>query len=118
MPELGAGRSGATLGTGIPETGPFSSGAANIGSRPVSDRGPDSVRNGLALSGTVHWMFDRGLISVGSPPEYPILISKKGLPESVQRLFNPDMMLRRPADERFWPAPSYLDFHRREIFKG
>jgi putative restriction endonuclease len=90
--------------------------AAHI--RPVSDRGPDSVRNGLALSGTVHWMFDRGLISVGSPPEYPILISKKGLPENVQRLFNPDMMLRRPADERFWPAPGYLDFHRREIFKG
>jgi putative restriction endonuclease len=90
--------------------------AAHI--RPVSDRGPDSVRNGLALSGTVHWMFDRGLISVGSPPEYPILISKKGLPDNVQRLFNPGMMLRRPADERFWPAPGYLDFHRREIFKG
>jgi putative restriction endonuclease len=31
---------------------------------PVSRKGPDSVRNGLALSGTVHWMFDRGLISI------------------------------------------------------
>jgi len=90
--------------------------AAHI--RPVSDRGPDSIRNGLALSGTVHWMFDRGLISLGSPPDYPILISKKGLSENVQRLFNPDMMLRKPADERFWPAPGYIDFHRREIFKG
>lgn len=90
--------------------------AAHI--RPVSDRGPDSIRNGLALSGTVHWMFDRGLISVGSPPDYPILISKNGLPENVRRLFNPDMVLRKPADERFWPAPGYIDFHRREIFKG
>jgi putative restriction endonuclease len=89
--------------------------AAHI--RPVSDRGPDSIRNGLALSRTVHWMFDRGLISVGSPPEYPILISKKGLPGNVQRLFNLDMKLRKPADERFWPAPGYIDFHRREIFK-
>jgi putative restriction endonuclease len=90
--------------------------AAHI--RPVSDRGPDSIRNGLALSRTVHWMFDRGLISVGSPPEYPILISKKGLPDNVQGLFNLDMKLRKPADERFWPAPGYIDFHRREIFKG
>lgn len=32
--------------------------AAHI--RPVADGGPDSVRNGLALSGTIHWMFDRG----------------------------------------------------------
>src|SRR3546814_9585906 len=35
--------------------------AAHI--RPVVSQGPDSVRNGLALSGTIHWMFDRGLIS-------------------------------------------------------
>jgi len=32
--------------------------------RPVESRGSDSVRKGLALSGTLHWMFDRGLISV------------------------------------------------------
>jgi hypothetical protein len=25
---------------------------------------PTAVRNGLALSGTIHWMFDRGLVSV------------------------------------------------------
>jgi putative restriction endonuclease len=98
-------------GRGLPEVQ-----AAHI--QPVSYRGPDSVRNGLALSGTVHWMFDRGLITLGSPPEYPILLSKKELPESVRRLFNPDMMLRKPANERFWPAPAYVEFHRREIFKG
>ena len=90
--------------------------AAHI--RPVSDRGPDSIRNGVALSSTVHWMFDRGLVSVGPPPDYPILMSRRGFPDTVQRLFNPDMMLRKPADERFWPAPGYIDFHRREIFKG
>ena len=90
--------------------------AAHI--KPVSVRGPDSIRNGIALSGTVHWIFDRGFISLGSPPEYPILVSKKGLPENVMSLFNPDMMLRKPADERFWPSPDYIDFHRREIFKG
>jgi putative restriction endonuclease len=36
--------------------------AAHI--RPVEANGPDIVSNGLALSGTAHWMFDRGLIGV------------------------------------------------------
>jgi len=36
--------------------------AAHI--RPVEADGPDIACNGLALSGTVHWMFDRGLISL------------------------------------------------------
>ena len=30
--------------------------------RAVEHGGPDSVRSGLALSGTAHWMFGRGLI--------------------------------------------------------
>jgi putative restriction endonuclease len=91
--------------------------AAHI--RPVAERGPDSIRNGLALSGTVHWMFDRGLVSLGDPPDYPILLACRGLPENVRRLFNPDMLLRKPADQRFWPAPAYAEFHRRmHGFKG
>lgn len=90
--------------------------AAHI--RPVKDHGPDSVRNGLALSGTVHWMFDRGLISVGDPPDYPILTAGRGLPDQVLRLFNPDGRLLRPADQRFWPSPHYLKFHREHVFKG
>jgi putative restriction endonuclease len=90
--------------------------AAHI--RPVSDQGPDSVRNGLALSATVHWMFDRGLISIGDPPNYPILISSRGLADNVMRLFNPDGRLRRPTEQRFWPAPQYLRFHRENVFKG
>jgi putative restriction endonuclease len=90
--------------------------AAHI--RPVSDQGPDSVRNGLALSGTVHWMFDRGLISIGEPPDYPILISSRGLGDNVMRLFNPDWRLRHPKEQRFWPAPQYLRFHRDNVFKG
>lgn len=90
--------------------------AAHI--RPVAECGPDSIRNGLALSGTVHWMFDRGLVSLGDPPDYPILLARGGLPENVRRLFNADMRLRKPPDERFWPAPAYADFHRKEVFKG
>jgi len=36
--------------------------AAHI--KPVEHHGPDIVTNGIALSGTAHWMFDRGLISL------------------------------------------------------
>jgi putative restriction endonuclease len=90
--------------------------AAHI--RPVKDQGPDSVRNGVALSGTVHWMFDRGLVSIGPPPHFEILTSNQNLPASVLRLFNLDRRLRLPRDQRFWPAPSYLEYHRHQIFKG
>lgn len=47
--------------------------AAHI--RPVEKDGPDVVNNGLALSGTAHWMFDRGLISLSDSLE--ILISRQ-----------------------------------------
>lgn len=90
--------------------------AAHI--RPVSDRGPDSIRNGLALSATVHWMFDRGLVSIGPPPDYPILMASTSVPEGALRLFRPERRLALPTDQRAWPAPSYLDYHRSQIFKG
>jgi putative restriction endonuclease len=47
--------------------------AAHI--RPVEKNGPDIVSNGIALSGTAHWMFDRGLISLADDLE--ILISRQ-----------------------------------------
>ena len=90
--------------------------AAHI--RPVSDRGPDSVRNGVALSATVHWMFDRGLISIGDPPDYPILVANRGLPDAALRLLNEDRRLRLPRNPVFRPAPAYLDYHRKAVFKG
>ncbi len=47
--------------------------AAHI--RPVEHNGPDIINNGLALSGTVHWMFDRGLISLSD--DLDIIISRQ-----------------------------------------
>jgi putative restriction endonuclease len=90
--------------------------AAHI--RPVNDRGPDSVRNGVALSATVHWMFDRGLVSIGPPPDYRILVANRGLPDNVTRLFNPDGRLRLPGSPLLRPAPAFLDYHRRVVFGG
>ncbi|WP_246811713.1 HNH endonuclease [Ensifer sp. ENS11] len=88
--------------------------AAHI--RPVADGGPDSVRNGLALSGTVHWIFDRGLISVDD--DYGLLIASGGVPDTITRLINPERRLLVPSrpDER--PHSRFLQYHREHVFKG
>lgn len=87
--------------------------AAHI--RPVSQAGPDTVRNGLALSGTLHWMFDRGLVSVAE--DHRILISHNKVPDDVvRRLVMPGQRLHLPRDERKHPHPEYLRYHREEVF--
>lgn len=88
--------------------------AAHI--RPVAHGGPDSVRNGLALSGTVHWMFDRGLISVDD--DYSLLIADSRVPDTITRLINSERRLLVPAraDER--PHSQFLQYHRGYVFKG
>lgn len=50
--------------------------AAHI--RPVQQNGPDIVSNGLALSGTAHWMFDRGAdLSLGQPGDLDLAASER-----------------------------------------
>ncbi|MBN9886794.1 HNH endonuclease [Salipiger abyssi] len=88
--------------------------AAHI--RPVEAQGSDSVRNGLALSGTLHWMFDRGLISI-DPGTYEILVSHNKVPaDVVERLIVPDRKLRLPDAKRDWPHPENLRWHRENRF--
>ncbi len=88
--------------------------AAHI--RPVASGGSDSVRNGLALSGTVHWMFDRGLVSIDD--DLTILTAEGHLPPAVTRLFNEDKRLIAPSRDDQRPNPKHLRYHRRTIFKG
>ncbi|QWG18592.1 HNH endonuclease [Bradyrhizobium sediminis] len=88
--------------------------AAHI--QPVASKGPDSVRNGLALSGTVHWMFDRGLISIGD--DYKILVAKGHVPDDAVRLLNQSGMINLPKDSTLHPNAYFLKFHRDEVFKG
>lgn len=83
---------------------------------PVEKNGPDSVRNGLALSGTIHWMFDRGLISVDD--DYRILFARNKIPEPVKRLLNPDKRLLLPPTSDLQPHTQFLRYHRECVFKG
>ncbi len=87
--------------------------AAHI--RPVEKLGSDSVRNGLALTGTLHWMFDRGLISVAE--DLSILVSRNKVPSDVvDRLILPHGKLCLPTKERDWPHPENLKWHRENVF--
>lgn len=88
--------------------------AAHI--RPVAHDGPDSIRNGVALSATVHWMFDRGLISVDD--DYSILIAADRLPHTITRLLPDDRRLALPARISQRPHLPFLRYHRQHIFKG
>lgn len=88
--------------------------AAHI--QPVSDSGPDSVRNGLALCGTVHWMFDRGLLSLND--DLTILTARDRVPDTIQRMTNPEGKLRQPNRPEYLPHKNFLSYHRARIFKG
>jgi putative restriction endonuclease len=83
---------------------------------PVAIGGPDIVQNGIALSATAHWLFDRHLISLGE--DYRLLVSHNKVPSELKTLFAPqaDRVLL-PADPRFWPSQRFLATHR-ERFGG
>jgi putative restriction endonuclease len=88
--------------------------AAHI--RPVANAGPDSVRNGLALSATAHWMFDRGLVSVDD--DRTLLVARDRVPEAARRLFLPDGRILAPHRPDWCPHPQFLRYHRENVFKG
>jgi putative restriction endonuclease len=90
--------------------------AAHI--QPVGDghNGPDSVRNGIALSRTVHWMFDRGMISLNN--DYEILVASKKTAEQTKGIVTPGKPIYLPNDTRFAPHTQFLEYHRENIFKG
>ncbi len=88
--------------------------AAHI--RPVERGGPDIVNNGLALAGTVHWMFDRGLVSLADNLE--ILVSRQANdPDSIRALINRTGFAMPPIKAAERPHPSFLSWHRGNCFK-
>ncbi|MBK1865788.1 HNH endonuclease [Aestuariivirga sp. YIM B02566] len=88
--------------------------AAHI--RPVEASGPDIVGNGIALSGTAHWMFDRGLISLADNLE--ILISRQANdPQGIRSIVNKSGYALSPKRMSDRPHPHFLRWHRESCFK-
>lgn len=86
--------------------------AAHI--RPVAENGPDAVKNGIALSQTFHWLFDRGMISIRD--DYEIVVSKS-VPDQARRMLNENRRLILPDSEMYKPSPNFLRYHRERIYK-
>lgn len=88
--------------------------AAHI--RPVEHNGPDILSNGIALSGTAHWMFDRGLITLSD--EMEILVSRQvNDADGVRAIINGSGRAIVPARAVERPHPVFLRWHREFCFK-
>lgn len=88
--------------------------AAHI--RPVERGGPDIITNGIALSGTVHWMFDRGLIGLGDDLE--ILVSRQANdPDGIRGMINRSGFAIPPTRALERPHPGFLAWHREHCLK-
>ena len=89
--------------------------AAHIKS--VEARGPDAVQNGIALSGTVHWMFDRGLLSIADDAR--ILLSNHiNDVDGVRKILNLSGVARLPERVVDRPDARFVRWHREHVFKG
>jgi putative restriction endonuclease len=82
----------------------------------VAKGGPDIIQNGVALTATVHWLFDRHLISFTD--DYRILVAHNRIPDQLRQLFaSQHERIHLPSNSADWPNLSYLQRHR-EVFAG
>ncbi len=88
--------------------------AAHI--RPVEQNGPDIISNGIALSGTAHWMFDRGLVGLSDDME--ILVSRQVNDRgAVTGMINATGHLLMPQRRSEQPRREFCSWHRENCFK-
>lgn len=86
---------------------------------PWSHSHNDDPRNGMALCGLHHWIFDQGLISV--TPDYalrvsPILVREEQHTGPILALEG--NAIHKPSDRVLWPARVALRWHRENVFRG
>lgn len=90
--------------------------AAHIHPVGSEHNGPDSIRNGLALSRAFHWLFDRGIVSISD--DYRSLMVERSVPDQLKHLLLPGRKIIVPRDPLSWPHPRFLRCHRENIYKG
>ena len=84
---------------------------------PVAAGDPDVVQNGIALSATVHWLFDRHLIALTD--DYGLLVSHNRVPAELRALFERQMSrIHLPADPTLHPHLGYVRQHRQRFAAG
>ncbi len=89
--------------------------AAHIISK--SKNGSDDPRNGLALSSTAHWAFDKGIFTISD--QYEIIVNPKAKSASLSKfpiLEKEGQQIDLPGDQKFYPHQESLKWHREEVF--
>jgi putative restriction endonuclease len=85
-----------------------------------ADSRNNDLRNGLALCKNSHWLFDKGLWTIG--PDYRVLVATGRFAED-----SPDQKglrqyhgarIRLPSDAELWPNPIHLAWHQKHRFQG
>jgi len=80
-------------------------------------RGTDDPRNGIALSKSAHWAFDRGLFTISD--QYEVVVNPKLTNVSIARFPALEMNRRKvllPQDSCYWPHPNALAWHKEQKF--
>ena len=85
--------------------------------------GPDNVPNGLALCKLHHHALDRGAIGLTSSGsrQFNLLVSQEisGTSEAFRQLVDArGRPIRAPQERAQSPDPAFVDWHRREVFRG
>jgi putative restriction endonuclease len=94
--------------------------------KPVAMHGSDAVANGIALTPTLHRLFDQGLYTIEyrdstlrtlvSPRLEPSMI--RSADDSFRLPLVTGLVVRLPANRDMWPDPSVLRFHNKTVFKA
>jgi hypothetical protein len=80
-------------------------------------RGTDDPRNGIALSKSAHWAFDRGIFTISD--QYETVVNPKVSSASVANFPAIEVDRRKillPDDPYYRPHPDALAWHKQEVF--
>jgi putative restriction endonuclease len=82
-----------------------------------SFQGTDDPRNGIALSKSAHWAFDRGIFTISD--QYEVVINPKARSATVANFpvfgFH-GRKIELPRDVYYRPHPEALAWHKTEVF--
>lgn len=84
---------------------------------PVSEDGPDDVRNAIALCRTHHWAFDLGLWTVGNDQRIEVVEGDIGDDVAALQALRGKRILA-PGARASTPDPRAFAYHRERRYKG
>ncbi len=80
-------------------------------------RGTDDPRNGIALSRSTHWAFDRGIFRISD--QYEVVVNPKIADASTDKFPVIEMDRKKimlPKDQYYWPHSEALAWHKEVVF--